>query len=612
MPVVRSDVQVARPFIVSHVEQAQWQQHWQQQQRQYRINDGFQIVNGGGDGAICPSNNNWSAREYDSAVKRNFRFTEKDYDRALYTAAREGKPVVLVFGGKNVPDSQKLLNQSFPGGAMNDRAVTVYVDMDRVDRNSNIGRFVDRNVRNSNLAYTMVFSLSPDRRGMPTPDSPTMTAWGGRGEIGGLLQNQLGFAENNMRARRGGFNVPPEMVREQPRDRVERPENGERFDDTPQGRLAKARADIIKNYRDGCRATNVRDGEAAFTKAIKTADAVNPSDVRHERSRLTTELADFYRMDAQAQRKQYQKSLDIRRELLQIKVLEDMKWMTRASCGMNCHKWGDAEKGRQYIRDAGDIHPGIFDGSLLRRSAPFYGIKPEAIENIIQQGRRRHGMPPQRLDARVREGAAELPRSQDIPQRPPARPDQHPEQRPPVRPDERPTQRRPEVRTPDDVRPAKHEETEKLDLNRFQFHGEKELKAALETSRATGKPLVIKIGAEWCPPCKTLEKTLSTVEPKLKDDAIFIHLDMDKEKKLVFEMLGVKTPQDEDNVSVPVTLIAATITSQDGKPYTIVDARAGAVPENQLTGWIATGSSRASDLMVKAGLPPRAKRTRAR
>lgn len=599
MPVVRHDVQVARPFIISHVDQAQWQQHWQQQQRQLRIHDGFQIVSPErGDNVIRPSNNTWSAGQYDSAVKRNFRFTEKDYDKALYTAAKEGKPVVLVFGGKNVPDSQKLLNQSFPGGAMNDRAVTVYVDMDKVDRNSSIGRFADQHVRNSNLAYTMVFSLSPDRRGVPTPDSPTMTAWGGRGEIRGLLQNQLGFAENNMRARRGAFNVPPDMVRDGPRDRVDRPEGSEKFDDTPQGRLARARADILKSYKDGCRATNASDGEAAFIKAIKTADSVNPADIRHERSRLTTELADFYRMDPQSQREQQQRMMDIRRELLQTKVLEDMKWLTRASCGMHCHKWGHPDKGRKYIQDAGDIHPAIFDGKLLRGSAPFFGIKPDAIESIIQEGRRRHGLPPQRLDARVTEGATELPRQ---PEPPPQK--------------QRQDVRRPEVvRRPErsDVRPAGHDETEKLDLDRFQFHGEKDLQAALDTSRATGKPLVIKIGADWCLPCKALEKTLTTVEPKMKDDAIFIHLDIDKEKKLVFDMLGVKTPEDEDKVTVPMTLIAAPIKSNSGLPYTVIDGRPGAVPEAELTKWIETESTKVSALMVKVGLPPRAKRTPAK
>jgi len=58
------------------------------------------------------------------------------------------------------------------------------------------------------------------------------------------------------------------------------------------------------------------------------------------------------------------------------------------------------------------------------------------------------------------------------------------------------------------------------------------LKAAQNKSAQTGKPLILVCGAEWCGPCKLLEKWMasdSTVKP-VTDKFLYHHIDVDKEK----------------------------------------------------------------------------------
>jgi thioredoxin-related protein len=56
-------------------------------------------------------------------------------------------------------------------------------------------------------------------------------------------------------------------------------------------------------------------------------------------------------------------------------------------------------------------------------------------------------------------------------------------------------------------------------------------KAALETAKKEGKPVVLVFSAAWCPPCQTMKKTVypsAEVKP-LQDKFVWAYLDVDEE-----------------------------------------------------------------------------------
>lgn len=57
------------------------------------------------------------------------------------------------------------------------------------------------------------------------------------------------------------------------------------------------------------------------------------------------------------------------------------------------------------------------------------------------------------------------------------------------------------------------------------------VKDAVDAALKNGVPMVVHVGADWCGPCKTMEKTVwPGVEKDFKGKAAFTHLDIDKVK----------------------------------------------------------------------------------
>jgi len=103
--------------------------------------------------------------------------------------------------------------------------------------------------------------------------------------------------------------------------------------------------------------------------------------------------------------------------------------------------------------------------------------------------------------------------------------------------------------------------------------GAKGLKAAQDKSAQSGKPLILVCGAEWCGPCKTLEKWMasdSTVKP-VTDKFIYHHIDVDKEKDAL-EAWKKKYPLPNGGASIPMIFVVKS----DGK---LLDSRAGINPQ---------------------------------
>ncbi|MBX9693081.1 MAG: hypothetical protein K2Z81_11900, partial [Cyanobacteria bacterium] len=169
------------------------------------IRDNLVIVDGNNRGTPgWPSN-----AEYNASIGRSFQFTDQNLNEAMARAAREGKPLVMVFGSMNTRDTRGLLDNVIPAARNNTDAIFVYVDRSRLNPNSELGRFAQRELGNTNWAYTGIFTVRPGSNGEPQLDgNPVANTWGARNDIAGIIQTQVGYARGAMDARRGQFNIP--------------------------------------------------------------------------------------------------------------------------------------------------------------------------------------------------------------------------------------------------------------------------------------------------------------------------------------------------------------------------------------------------------------------
>ncbi len=91
-------------------------------------------------------------------------------------------------------------------------------------------------------------------------------------------------------------------------------------------------------------------------------------------------------------------------------------------------------------------------------------------------------------------------------------------------------------------------------------------KAVLESS----KPVVVKFGAEWCGPCRSMDEAIKQLRPKLSSKADFFVVDIDKKPEL-FQHYG-------SGSGIPQVMIFA-----HGK---VVSSQRGFGSVEQLESWI--------------------------
>jgi len=105
--------------------------------------------------------------QHESNIRNNFDYTDKDFSKALAKAAREGKPLVVVFasdrtpGAMNAGDSvtsaqnSRVGNESWP---VKGNAVFVYVDSDRAANNPELRDLMNQKGISGDRARTIVYN----------------------------------------------------------------------------------------------------------------------------------------------------------------------------------------------------------------------------------------------------------------------------------------------------------------------------------------------------------------------------------------------------------------------------------------------------------------------
>ena len=97
---------------------------------------------------------------------------------------------------------------------------------------------------------------------------------------------------------------------------------------------------------------------------------------------------------------------------------------------------------------------------------------------------------------------------------------------------------------------------------------------ALEAAIRTGRPLVIKAGAEWCQPCQDLKQTFadSTIRELIAEKAVFLEVEADRQVESA-ETRGIAAQilRDLQVTSYPTTLVV-TVTEIGNGRYTLTSS----------------------------------------
>ena len=129
---------------------------------------------------------------------------DQQYQDILQQAAQKGLPVVVVFGSKTAMDTEKQSTQTLKQNMKEGEAMYLYVDTDKLDPNSDLGKVARRNQSagqglgesgKADLAFTGIYTVEKKADGSLGLGKSTATFWGGREEISAIMKDQLRYAK---------------------------------------------------------------------------------------------------------------------------------------------------------------------------------------------------------------------------------------------------------------------------------------------------------------------------------------------------------------------------------------------------------------------------------
>ena len=167
-------------------------------------------------------------------------FAEKtpsqQYQDILQQAAQKGLPVVVVFGSQSSKDTEKQATQTLKSNMKEGEALYLYVDTDKLDPNSDLGKVARRNAGmgqgvgesgKSDLAFTGIYTVEAKPDGSLGLGKSTATFWGGREEISAIMREQMRYAKAAT-LNLGGETKPDKKPDAQPADIPEQKQPSDR------------------------------------------------------------------------------------------------------------------------------------------------------------------------------------------------------------------------------------------------------------------------------------------------------------------------------------------------------------------------------------------------
>lgn len=154
---------------------------------------------------------------------------DQQYQDILNQAAQKGLPVVVVFGSQSAKDTEKQATQTLKSNMKEGEALYLYVDTDKLDPNSDLGKVARRNAGagqglgesgKSDLAFTGIYTVEKKADGSLGLGKSTATFWGGREEISAIMREQMRYAKAAT-LNLGGETKPDTKPNPQPSDRQE-------------------------------------------------------------------------------------------------------------------------------------------------------------------------------------------------------------------------------------------------------------------------------------------------------------------------------------------------------------------------------------------------------
>ncbi len=125
---------------------------------------------------------------------------------------------MVVFGSQSARDTEKQATETIKTNMREGEALYLYVDTDKLDPNSDLGRVARRNDQGglglgstgkSDLVFTGVYAVQQNQDGSLGLGNSVATFWGGRSEISTIMREQLQYAKRATLNLGGGGDRPP-------------------------------------------------------------------------------------------------------------------------------------------------------------------------------------------------------------------------------------------------------------------------------------------------------------------------------------------------------------------------------------------------------------------
>ena len=290
----------------------------------------------------------WNLDRYKKATARAFDHVVCDNDEykvALFDAARQRKPVVLMFGQSDDPATRQIVENSLKDARERScgQGVFVFVDLEATDPNSSIGRYAAGLIEKHGFPMIVCFTLRPgDEYNPARSDTPLYH------QTGPVSSLRLIEAINRGVVLMNGMQFPdlPPIKAIMPVVQIESEAENE------------CETDIVKPVPDW----RVSLPESALLIERSRAAGVDRKSA-YEILRQAIKVADHAEEDV-------------------------MKGAARAELGFACLEWGFPEQGVAWLLDAGKKHPDIYLNLKFADRVKQSKLSAAAAEELLYEGMR--------------------------------------------------------------------------------------------------------------------------------------------------------------------------------------------------------------------------------